>query len=748
MGFLNALLAGFAVTAAVPIIIHLLNQRRFKVVVWAAMDFLLATIEKNSRRLQLQDLILMMLRAGALALLALALSRPTLSPGGLDALGGQGETTAIIVLDNSLSMGHRIGNDSRFDAAKRAARAIVDHLPDGAGAALVLMSDVAIDEIPEPSHDLGFVASAIDNAQLSDGGTDAAGGIAKAWEVLKRTPSLAKEIYVITDMQANAWPASGDAGWTALSNELNAARPATRLYLATVNDSVDTNLSIAALVPADEQVSTEHDTAFIATIQNHGTSPAHNVTVELLVGAPGTDSTEPLRPTASVVVDQVDGATQVRLDTRFATGGDYRIAVRAAPDRLPADNQRVLSVQVVERLKVLVIDGEPGDGRSFAGAGDFISAALSPKDPNDDGNQALIQTDVVTIGGLGDRPLRDYHTVILANVAELPPVLVEGLKTYVKADGRGLIIFGGENVQAQRYNQAFGGEQGLLPGRFAQTIESDGSADESGDRGFSFATTDLGHPVVSFFADKSTQPFLTKPRFHRALGITIDPADLASPDKSSQDGAVNIVARFTGNQPAIVERVIGRGRVLVFAGTANRDWTDLPLTPAFVMLMRRAVQHVCDGHRMPRTVQVNDPLIALMGAKNAGTQVTVRDPRGNARTIAAVPTPAGDLSRIDFLDSRFAGFYHFTTTGADAITSIYAANPPRNESVLDALDEAGLRARFPTLDFSWLDGRGEVASAIDDKRVGREIWPLLFILACLCLMTESFLALRWAPKGA
>ena len=62
MGFLNALLAGFAALAAVPIIIHLLNQRRFKVVVWAAMDFLLATIEKNSRRLQLQDLILMMLK--------------------------------------------------------------------------------------------------------------------------------------------------------------------------------------------------------------------------------------------------------------------------------------------------------------------------------------------------------------------------------------------------------------------------------------------------------------------------------------------------------------------------------------------------------------------------------------------------------------------------------------------------------------------------------------------------------------
>ena len=60
MAFLNSFLAYFAVAGSVPILIHLMNRRRFKVVVWAAMEFLLATMEKNSRRLQIQDLILMM----------------------------------------------------------------------------------------------------------------------------------------------------------------------------------------------------------------------------------------------------------------------------------------------------------------------------------------------------------------------------------------------------------------------------------------------------------------------------------------------------------------------------------------------------------------------------------------------------------------------------------------------------------------------------------------------------------------
>ncbi|HEX3133165.1 MAG TPA: hypothetical protein VHX44_06230, partial [Planctomycetota bacterium] len=439
-----------------------------------------------------------------------------------------------------------------------------------------------------------------------------------------------------------------------------------------------------------------------------------------------------------------------------AGGNNYRIAVRAAPNHLPANNMRSLALPMVKRIKMLVIDGQPGDSASFKGAGDFLKAALSPRDPNDEANKALIDTEVISSAQLGERSLRDYQAVILANVADLPNGLVEGLKTYVKAEGHGLIIFGGDNVSAQRYNQLLGGKDGLLPGLIAARQVEPDVAPAGEEPGFGFATNDLGHPVVSFFADKEAQPFLAAPRFTRALGLDIDTKDIAPVDPKAksatdEDNKVHIVARFTGGQPAIAERLAGRGRVLLFACTADRDWGDLPLRPAFLMLARRAVQHVAEGHRLPRTLQVNDPLVELVGIKAAGAQVTVRDPRGGARTVAAVPTPAGDLARIDYADTRFSGFYHLSRAGASAdaagISTTYAANPPRSESNLDALDEAGVRALFPTLDFTWLDGRGEVASAIDGKRVGREIWPLLFILACACLIAETVLALRWAPKG-
>src|SRR5271169_4822914 len=63
--------AGAAVS--IPIIIHLLNRKRFKVVTWAAMRFLLAAQKKNSRRMRLEQLILLAVRCLLVLLLVAAM---------------------------------------------------------------------------------------------------------------------------------------------------------------------------------------------------------------------------------------------------------------------------------------------------------------------------------------------------------------------------------------------------------------------------------------------------------------------------------------------------------------------------------------------------------------------------------------------------------------------------------------------------------------------------------------------------
>jgi len=109
-------LVGLAAAAA-PIVIHLFNRRRFREIEWAAMEFLLEAASRSRSLLHLRDLLLLLLRTAAVACFALAVARPffTTRPG---AAAGAGPVHAILVVDNSLSMGRmRLDGRTLLDAA-------------------------------------------------------------------------------------------------------------------------------------------------------------------------------------------------------------------------------------------------------------------------------------------------------------------------------------------------------------------------------------------------------------------------------------------------------------------------------------------------------------------------------------------------------------------------------------------------------------------------------------------------------
>src|SRR5687767_8396732 len=111
------LAGGLAVS--LPIIIHLLNKRKFKIVDWAAMDFLLDADKKNRRRIRLENLILLLLRCLAVLLIALLLARPFLPTSVTAGLVNAAQFERIVLLDDSLSMQARLGNESAWERARK-----------------------------------------------------------------------------------------------------------------------------------------------------------------------------------------------------------------------------------------------------------------------------------------------------------------------------------------------------------------------------------------------------------------------------------------------------------------------------------------------------------------------------------------------------------------------------------------------------------------------------------------------------
>ena len=128
--------------ASIPILIHFLNRRRYRIVPWAAMEFLLRAMKQNRRRLRFESWILLASRCLLLGLLGLALARPMgCNQSSLASLAGSRSGLNVIVIDNSCSMSleaMRPNAKTQLDQAKFLADAMIDRLsPGGESVAII-----------------------------------------------------------------------------------------------------------------------------------------------------------------------------------------------------------------------------------------------------------------------------------------------------------------------------------------------------------------------------------------------------------------------------------------------------------------------------------------------------------------------------------------------------------------------------------------------------------------------------------
>src|SRR3989339_719290 len=101
--FVHPLLLWGLLAVGVPVLIHLINMLRHRRVPWAAMEFLLVSQKKNRTWVLLKQLLLLLLRMTAIAVLVLAVAKPRL-PSQWAGMFGTATTHHVVLLDDSYSM--------------------------------------------------------------------------------------------------------------------------------------------------------------------------------------------------------------------------------------------------------------------------------------------------------------------------------------------------------------------------------------------------------------------------------------------------------------------------------------------------------------------------------------------------------------------------------------------------------------------------------------------------------------------
>lgn len=716
------LLAAGAALAAIPIVIHFLNRRRFKVVPWAAMGYLLAAMRKNRRRLRFEQWLLLAVRCAVLALMGLALARPIACERSTLAHLAQRSGLHVIVIDDSLSMAYRANRPdapTHFDQAKRLAKGIIDRLGGGESVAVIAAGAPARAVVAPASAGLDAVADAVGRMARTDAGTDLPGALAMAVDVGRAWRGSDRFLYILTDGTRAAWTGAGAESLKAIGPELAKLYRINEFALGVPDQW---NQAVVSVRPAARVLTRTGDGTLLADVAGYGPpadAAVHWSVDDVAVGAGAT-----IRPSERTITEALTG--------RPLPSGGYHVvaATVGGDDPLPADNRRWRVVDVASKLRILLVEGDRGAG-AMAGSGAFLALALAPPGADVAGG-GDIAADRIGDLEMSGRILGDYRAVVVANVARIQPAQADALVDFARGGGT-IVWFMGEAVSADNYNQVLA-PRGLLPGTIARRVSA---ADGEGFR-FDFNPRGVLHPLLDVFRGEERSGLDT------ARVFTYLKTDVA-PDKGVERvldyRAVGSATRPDGagapvGDPAITVQPLGAGRVVFMSTTANADWTSFPAKPAYVTLMNELLLGTMGAGDRWMNLEVGQRLeppesLALSAAP------TLLDDQRRPVAITQV-ADAGGARRFHSASLVRAGVYHLNTGSADLPIAV---NVPPGESDVRTLDERALRAALGDVEMDLF------ADALPSEPAGEQNASDLgwAVLACVLGLTafESFAAMRF-----
>lgn len=695
-----ALLLGL-VAAALPYLIHRVGRRRALPVRFAAMQLLLRSERRVHARRRLREILLLVARTAAAASLPFIFARPfseqatDLPVVSLDA------QAAVIILDDSASMERKSGVGTFFGRAKARALALARQFPSDAELAFLVASAGAPPRIGELDPDRARVVKAIEATTCSARPADFTAAMRQAANILAGSSRALRRVYLFTDLQATGW-------------EDGVGLPAAGAPEVIVDDvTAGATLSNRAIVDARVEPSPEQGPGGLA------------VTVDLAdYSKEGSKSLG--------VTFRVDGAAVAQGTVELPAGGHGRkrflhalsddssgshdLVVHIDDDAFPLDDRRVLHVEMARTLRVLVVNGDPRTIRNEDEPFFFVTALES-------GIPGALVTSKLT-DNVSAEGLAAYTVVALLNVAQPTPGLVAALERFVKAGG-GLFISVGDRVDTAVWNQRMAKllpqplglvrTAAALPGQHAGETVDQRPAER-------LLPLDRRIPILSAFPEQGDG--LLSARFFKYM--LLDPVR----DTAQR----NVILRFESGAPALVEREVGRGRVMLLTTTVDREWTDLPIRPGFLPLLRGAARHLVGAADEGNTVAslVGEPRVLAFGADLHTLEV--RRPDGSVwvgrRDSNAAPT-------IAYAGTDQIGLYHVRGAGADGT---FLDQPGQDFAVNLDPRESNPAQLAPEKRPDRVSASRAGAKA-PKHRV--ELWHVLSIILILIVLAESLLTLRW-----
>jgi len=796
MAFIGNYILFGTLLVAVPVILHLVMRQKPKQLEFPALRFLQKRKETNRRQLRIKHLLLLLLRCGAILALVFVLARPSAASavfgnwimsavlGGVllvvagiaaaaltqshtrklgsgmcvvagllaivllvlvvqtlaedpGAVVGDSEApvAAAIILDTSPRMQYRLENKTRLERAQEMAGWLLRQLPKD--------SDVAVlDSRGNPpvfGVDIGAAQSVVDGLEPTSVPQPLPDLLADALDLLETSQRSRKEIYLVTDFSRGAW----SSGSTAQLQSALEASPKTSLYIIDIGDEDAANFALSELRLSGQSVPKNGKLKIETSLLRTGKTGDRAVVLHL----EEPDKTLPMIVDGETVVPKsetrsrqsrrvdADGSQPLEFNLNLQTPGTHHGKIEivnvvgesgAAADNLAIDDVRYFTVEVRDAWPVLLATGPEADAS-------FVADALAPLEFRKAG-RARFRCDTTTQDKLDDHELDEFAIVCLLDPAPLSDAGWKQLTDYAKAGGA-VVAMLGRNASRDAMNQP--AAQQLLPAELTWQWPRR----RSGASAF-LAPQSYQHPILRpLFEIRTAIPWQSFPVYRHWMFQPL-PKD------------ATVVMHYSNGLPAIIERGLGKGKVVLTstpgsdaAGDPDREpWNVLPTAEdswPFVVVMHEMMLHLVETADSQLNYEAGQSATLIRRRQTDPDKYLLFTPHGGG--LQEIQADGRDIS-VPFTSS--IGHYRLKPGEGGYWPRGFSVNLPLDASDLKRITREELDDVIGAGRYRLARSTAEITRDVGQSRRGREFFTFLVLVLALILALEQLLSDRfYRPAG-